>query len=233
MKATEHYLLGFDARERWLPPGSGWAEGRRQEFLYRLDVEKPLSVDTMVWRSVFEFHPELRPPYSGFYALLFEDLERLEKLLATAAPDLETYDLVALGLNLTTCDVEERTKFDDYLAGEPYDGQPASGSPTGPPASGPPTALCRPTAIDASWQFLGYDVSDLWCLTGLMNMGFRPRYDDAGVEALRAKWGPHLNASHLFDDPAPAEEFKNFSNQRVKEHAPFYVIGIWLIRPWP
>ncbi len=117
--------------------------------------------------------------------------------------------------------MEELAKFDKYVIGEPAGGFP--------PAGDLPTA--KPATIDDSWQFLGYDVSDLWCMSGLMNMGFVSGYD--GAEALRAKWGPHLNASHLFDDPVPAEEFKNFSNQRVKEHAPFYVIGIWRVRTWP
>jgi hypothetical protein len=37
------------------------------------------------------------------------------------------------------------------------------------------------------------------------------------------------NEGHLFDHLAPTTEFKDFSNERVKEHAPFFIFGIWLI----
>lgn len=222
ISARPYLVLGFDAREKWLPPGSGWDESRRQSYLYRPDVEKPLSVDSIVWRSVFDLHPALRPRFIGIFHVLFEDLEHLERLLDTAAAELGPCDLVALALDLAACNEEEQAKLDHFLTGT---------NSGGTPASGPLTTLAKPVAIDDGWKFLGYDVADLGCLSGLMNMGFLSDYDD--VEALRARWGPQLNAFHLFDDPEPAEEFKSFSDQRVKEHAPFYVIGIWRVRTWP
>lgn len=53
---TPTVLLGFDAREM-IPP-SAWNGGRRELFLLRPDVERPLSVDTAVW-------PNFRRDWSG------------------------------------------------------------------------------------------------------------------------------------------------------------------------
>jgi hypothetical protein len=39
----------------------------------------------------------------------------------------------------------------------------------------------------------------------------------------------HLNDRHLFVDPKQAAEFQLLSNQRVEEHAPFFVFGIYTI----
>ncbi len=42
-------LLGFDVREMWFTLEDLWNQQRRQVFLLRDDVTKPLSTDTLVW----------------------------------------------------------------------------------------------------------------------------------------------------------------------------------------
>jgi len=98
-------VLGFDARETWLPDSGGWDPKRRNDYLLRLDVTKPLSMDRNVWGSIFDLRPDLVPAYT--------------------------------------------------------------------------------------------------------------------------RWGPHLNDAHLFPDRSQAERFKSFSNERVPEHVPFYVVSLW------
>ena len=80
----------------------------------------------------------------------------------------------------------------------------------------------EPAAIDGGWRRLGYDVSDAALLSGLSNCG----YDAGGVDALRARWAPELNDHHLFGDPARALEFRELTDERVPEHAPFFVYGL-------
>jgi hypothetical protein len=81
--------------------------------------------------------------------------------------------------------------------------------------SGP--ALCRTS--------LGFDVSDGFLLSCLTNCGYR----EDEVEALRARWTSCLNVHHLFTRAADASAFRDMSNARVKEHAPFFVYGIRLV----
>jgi len=45
--------MGFDAREM-TSPARAWHADRRELYLLRPEVERPLSVDALVWPSVFE-----------------------------------------------------------------------------------------------------------------------------------------------------------------------------------
>jgi hypothetical protein len=190
----ENVLLGFDAREAG--GGGEWNEQRRSDYLFRLDVTRPFSIDQRVWRPVVEVHES---PY-----LFWDELARLQE---AARERPERPWIVALGVSLSACSAQEAAAVEPFI---PVD------------RSG------QPHTVDERWAFLGYDVADRGGATsGLMNCGFLPGHDD--VEALRAAWGPKLNARHLFDDFADAVAFKDFSNHRVPEHAPFFVNGLWLI----
>jgi hypothetical protein len=134
----------------------------------------------------------------------WDDLARLQEVVRERP---ERPWIVALGVSLSTCSPEEAVAVEPFI-------------PVG--LSG------QLDTVDARWTFLGYDVADLGgSISGLMNCGFLPGQED--VEALRAVWGPKLNARHLFDDVADAVAFKDFSNQRVPEHRPFFVNGLWLL----
>lgn len=83
-----------------------------------------------------------------------------------------------------------------------------------------------PPQRDPGWLLLGFDVTDGSFLSGLSNCG----YDPQQRAELVSRWGPSLNEHHLFRNMADALEFRLLSNDRVPEHAPFSVIGLWLIR---
>ena len=87
-------------------------------------------------------------------------------------------------------------------------------------------AAPEPSTIDGGWSHLGYDVSDEGLLSGLSNCG----YGEGEVGAMRAKWGPDLNDRHLFRDAARALEFRTITDERVPEHAPFFVYGLYEVR---
>jgi len=80
-------------------------------------------------------------------------------------------------------------------------------------------------AREPDWIFLGYDVADP-SISGLSNCG----YSEEELRALSPVWAPRLNAHHLFDNLDYAFEFRALTNARVAEHAPFFVVGLWLIR---
>ena len=82
----------------------------------------------------------------------------------------------------------------------------------------------NPSQPEKGWTFLGYDIADQGFISGLSNCGY-----SHGVVALRRKWSRFLNEHHLFDNLSSANEFRIFTNRRVKEHAPFFVFGIWRI----
>jgi hypothetical protein len=82
-----------------------------------------------------------------------------------------------------------------------------------------------PAAVQPAWSLLGYDVSDRWLLSGLSNCG----YTASEAEPLRRRWGARLNRWHLFDDVAQAGECAELTSWRVREHAPFFVYGLYRV----
>jgi hypothetical protein len=76
-----------------------------------------------------------------------------------------------------------------------------------------------------TWKLMGYDVCDITGTSGLSNCGYSP----ADVAALRKRWASSLNDCHLFRAFDEALLFCRDADVRVPEHAPFFVIGIWLL----
>ena len=74
----------------------------------------------------------------------------------------------------------------------------------------------------SSWKLLGFDVADEGRISGLCNCGYKA----SEVEQLRA-WKDKLNAHGLFSALDDAIAFVDVTNERVKEHAPFYVYGLF------
>lgn len=203
MSGSDERVVGFDIREMWSEAGVNWDAGRREAFLFRRDVDKPLSTDTMIWPSIFDAAAMPRPTgYTG-HQDLWDSLEELRAWVAGQRLAARRCFIIAVTLPLSACDAAERERWDHELTGT------------------------TPAVPEANWPLLGYDVSDKWLLSGLSNCGFLPATDN--VEELRARWAPHLNRSHLFDSLAKAADFRAFSDSRVGEHAPFFVFGLRLV----
>ena len=205
---TQHAgaLLGFDARERFLEWRREWLPERRESMLYRLDIERPLSVDDLVWRRVYGLGgwPN-EPAWTGPVQSNWQDLAQLRAFVdkgRTAGPAF-SIELIATTVELSGTVAADLKAWEARLL---------------------PTL---PAAPEAGWSFRGYDVADAYLLSGLSNCGLDPRRDD--VTALRRRWSPELNRSHLFDRLSAATEFRRFADRRVVEHAPFFVFGIWSI----
>ncbi len=197
-------LLGFDAREMWLGPKEDRPESDPYFFFLRRDVIKQLSVGTRVWASVFQLDEALpRPRWIGPIQSLWDNLETLQTHLYQS--EARPYWIIAV----TLC--SELYEDDDEL--ETWKLR---------------AAHIQPAIRDEAWALLGYDVADVWLLSGLTNCGFDKMTED--VEAFRKKYVPSLNAYHLFDTLEAAKEFQILSDDRVQEHAPFFVFGIWLIK---
>jgi len=89
---------------------------------------------------------------------------------------------------------------------------------------GPHIGPTRPERRSSAWRLLGFDITGSG-ISGLSNCG----YDASELDYLAKEWSSDLNGYHLFDDLERAFEFRKLTNARVPEHAPFFVIGLWLI----
>jgi len=187
-------LLGFDAREMSAPPRA-WDADRRELYLLRPEVESPLSVDALVWPSVFERVPDLE--WTGPVQALWDDLGRMDRKLQVL-PRMPWWR-IAVGW------VPE----DDRGRGAVF------------PLI-PETSPRRPAD---DWSFLGFDVADGMHFSGLSNCGYEP----SERPRFRRDWAGQLNGHHLFEDLSSARAFRDATNVRVVEHAPFFVFALFRI----
>lgn len=198
-------VLGFDAREPPKRLAGSWLPERREGYLYRIDVESPLSVDEMVWPSAIGERPAWTGPVQG----LWENLSELGK-----AAQGDGW-IVAFAVDLASCSKRALETLEEYLRGV---------SPEGVPGPYPrPEEIAQPHVIDPGWEWLGCDVSDFFGVSGLSNCGL------PDIDRLRPEWGPRLNRHHLFDDPRDARAFQALADERVSEHSPFFVMGLWRV----
>lgn len=210
---SEEALLGFDAREMWLTPGlrEVGPGGRPSGFLLRTELDDVLSADTMVWPSIFkstmttDCGPELPlPAWVGMNVPFWDDLDAIRTAVPRGFGQQHPFWLIAATWHTDVGFPKEETQKGKIL--------------------GPHLASTMPEQREAGWRFLGFDVTDSG-ISGLSNCG----YDASERDHLAAQWGGHLNRYHLFEELEPAFEFKRITNSRVPEHAPFFVIGLWLI----
>ena len=197
-------VLGYDARQKDFNAERLWPLSRREQYLLRLDVQRPLSTDTAVWPASLcqPIHNHSPTGWIGPLAPLWERLDSLKYAWAQR-PGSGTACFISITLvGVDPSDVAI-SRFQERR-GEPIPGM-----------------------ISPLWEFLGYDVSDEGFLSGLMNCSYP---EDLGqLDSYRARWGKHLNSRHLFDHVSTALLFKEEVDRRVPEHAPFFVFGLWLI----
>ncbi len=203
---SNELLLGFDAREMWLDPQNYWPDSRKKMHLLHYDVGRPLSTDTAVWRTVFDADTSLqRPQWTGPIQSLWNNLATLQKYMDTAwSARTLPYWIIAVTLQEDVCESEDLLEW--YAR----------------------ASNIIPTLRDPAWAFLGYDVSDQWLLSGLSNCGYGT--NESEIQILRETYASDLNEHHLFDALKPAVDFMHLSDERVREHAPFFVFGLWLIK---
>lgn len=196
------FYEGAEVREHPALPDADWTAERRETYLLRPDVARPLSVDRSVWR------PPQEPGAPRFDALpwITTDAVRSRAVTAFGAP-AGRWVLVALGA------VAEDAREAEARA---------SGATRETLARD--KGITEPLMAPPSWTFLGFDVFD-GSTSGLVNCSYRP----TETSALRQKWAPCLNAHGLFEDANQALAFRAITDARVPEHAPFRVVGLWVV----
>lgn len=98
--------------------------------------------------------------------------------------------------------------------------------PNNPPSFGFPYSLIdstpEPQSVPEGSTYLGFDVADAGFLSGLSNCG----YSEAERAELRPKWHDRINDFGLLKSEQDALEFRELSDVRVSEHAPFWVFRL-------
>lgn len=207
-------ILGFDFRVAdWPGITAWWDEPRRAHYLLRPEVPWVASVDSAVLPSVFDFGNALNSPATGFAISrlipegmhqqafgLWRDLGAMQQAVSRQSlPKDATYMSIAL------------TVIGDDLPATQWAWDDLLEERTNPPT------------VSQGWKLLGYDVADRSLLSGLSNCG----YDGDEKPILTKTWPDKLNEVGLLRDLNDAMEFKDVTNRRVPEHAPFLVFGLY------
>jgi hypothetical protein len=207
----EELLIGFDAREMWLSYDDRWSQERRDGFLLRHDLIKPLSVDRLVWPSLFLPNfvfiggtdwgklPEakLAVPIEQHTMGFWRELGAMEEILGHRWTGIDkSYWTIAITELMTTQDKQELQSQSPFTLSE----------------------------IQNNWSFLGYDIgydSVLWsALSG-------NRFESDELQPLQERWMPYLNEYHLFTDQEQAGQFADWADSRDRGHAPHSINGLY------
>lgn len=212
-------LLGYDLRHDASPAlNAMWSLDRREQYLLRPEIALPKSVDRFVWPSAFHRRGQWVPGSLPIVELV---------------DDMGDAGLSAFGYwsepgTMRTC----FETFRDPSFPEPV---PLAVTVEPPPASvrnrraaeelGPydllPGGIALPDSGD--WRFLGFDVADGGGISALSNCG----YTGPERRRLRKEWGRRLTGDGLLAGIEEATLFRDLSDERVAEHAPFFVYGLW------
>lgn len=208
----DSYLIGYDFRARpELYLDRQWSPTRRERFLLDTAVDSPLSVDTLVWPSLFL--------YPGGRSAEVPVLPQAVRVRAVDIPPHQSFDLwrdLDLMRHVATCrHIQDLGQAVAILAVlEDVERKREVWQHAVPPRMSP----------DPHWEPLGYDVADESLLSGLANCGYSP-----ADRARLADVASQLNKHGLFDQLTDARVFAATSDGRVPEHAPFGVFGLYRI----
>ncbi|MFZ5862669.1 MAG: hypothetical protein ACOYXR_07515 [Nitrospirota bacterium] len=199
-----HTVLGFDARQNWLPMANWWPQNGPFLYLLRDDVERPASVDKNIWSSVCAALADLaRPDDAGPLPPLWSDYERLRRHVdAKDGMRDRQYSLIAVTLAVDSLNPEAP----EWLS-----------------LLGPDAADLGP--LDQGWRLMGYDVANPKLYSALTDAPYHTEHED--VPSLQRRWAGHLNDRHLFTAFEEAQGFLAIAEQRARRLAPFGVFGLW------
>ena len=209
-KQVVHRLLGFDVREQWLRFDAIWTKERIQQYLIKNAVTKPLSADEAVWPTIIEvadsfplsicdnqFNVIEPPDWTGINTPLWESVEHLMDYV-TKECNIPCEMYCIIAITKLTCANESSNDEWPHLG--------------------------RIVPHDVGWSFIGFDVvASQSMFSGLMNCAYS---NEERCEAM-LRWGDRLNEHHLFSELEHAQSFKEWTDVRVPEHAPFNIFGLF------
>jgi hypothetical protein len=202
-------LLGFDARENELAGRNTPIPPKiREVMLLRPEIESPYSVDRHIWPTQFLYFPHTRT-YTRVPPLIETDKEseydfwpNLTQMQRSLAENGRQAILIAVQML-----APENITFSKYV--------PPNIHLKTDPKSIPDGSIC-----------LGFDVADSGFWSGLSNCG----YSEEERKRLRPEWQSKINDFGLLQTEQDALIFREMTDIRVPEHAPFWVYKLYRLQ---
>jgi hypothetical protein len=179
---------------------------KREHFFLRPEIQWPVSVDRATCPSVFQPTIISQPPsWSKDELNLLGFWMNVDHMLGWLKATPNAKELIRFPIAL-------RITFEGSVASDP---QWATIAQTG----------TWPKEIAKCWTHLGYDIADHDQTSALSGFEYQPEE----MTPARNRWGNTLNEWGLLPDLESASAFRNFSNRRLHDQAPFYVYEIFTI----
>ncbi len=210
-------LIGFDLRTPIDDAlAASWNSKQREEFLLKPSIHAPISVDPSIWPSLLPIESIVMPPSAGVLAQpsrevfkgeqtafgLWRSSEDVRRWWFGASNNKRQGRLIAISL------VDQPFLPDDGWIRNALDPQ-----------------LLPSEELEASrYMNVGFDVADRSLISSVCNCGFVR----LGRETLAKEWSNSVNEFGLFSEFADALKFRELSDAVIEEHAPFYVLSLWV-----
>lgn len=207
-------LIGFSIREMWISDKSSW-EDRLSDYLLKNIYQKPFSVDSLMWKEIF----------SAYVSRNDEQTQREDDPSGYSYIPYPDWSVQRRGFyaNLHTLVSYVNGFWKDQW--QPSCIIAATILSTGDDERYEGDNKTDPQQIDYEWIHLGYDVADNECYSGLFDGILTPK-----LRNTRHEWASKLNKHHLFTDLDDALSYIPLANERMADHAPFIVYGLYLIQ---
>jgi hypothetical protein len=207
-------LIGFDTRlkaEDYLD--RAWTHEKRSMHLLNSEIFWPLSVDLMVWPSIFKYSStQVGPIRINMDGLI--DVESISTRhsalvlwpsLADMNNCLGSSQINLCGIKIAiTLHAEKEALSNEYWRAVLY----------------PPLSI---NDLPKDWRLIGHDIADHDMISGLSNCG----YNAEDAASLRNIWKSRINEHGLFDSFDDAMAFKDLTEKRVPSHSPFYIYSLF------
>ena len=199
--------IGFDARYVFRLYAHLWTCDRIHTQLIRKDVASPLSVDEIVWPSVFSSHNANFETRKDFIQHEIVDMDRpsWSGCVQSIWNALSYVEYVGISLCVENATCSEYREWSEH---------------------GVPAGMWQENEIftdmfSEGWELLGYDIADGFLTSALMNMGI-------GTAPIGNSIQSHLNMNHLVDHADAAREIKHLlaTKHFAAGHSPLYVYGL-------
>ena len=201
----EMLSLGFDLRLRAEDyVADVWSPGHRGAFLLREDVRWPMSVDRSVWPSFLQSH------YFDSNASRISNPRFVNQDTSTLENDFGMLR-----------DVKSLSQLPGAQLGVGIGVQVLCRERKGME----PLLDVEAEAIPPGAVVLGFDVATATPISGLSNCG----YNQEELAQLRSAWGSKLNEHGLLNTLDDALQFREMTDRRVPEHAPFHIYKLFQV----
>jgi hypothetical protein len=207
----QEQLLGFDARLEPIMARKLWSKSRRRKFIVGRYVTTPLSVDLMVWPSIFDHGIGLGMP----------TLER-ERLGLTGIPRPKWIgpsnfwdnadELLSLLAGVRLQDISYRVTAFTVVSPEQQEIPRLFGIGTKLPFA-------------CSWRCLGYDVAS----TDLVSTLAGYKFTLAELKTIKKQWASDINRHNLFDDKIKALDYSRQMKLLMPNETPFVSFGVYVL----